>query len=159
MDSMYGDMVRMARRSADLSQRQLAGAAGVAPTTVARVESGRTQPSAAMLQRLLLAAGCELVLRRADGSRPVVLHDGRLRDGQGRRYPAHLDITLPPYWRHRIWPPGCKPPPVSYQRDRKRRDRLRWAGHVDPRVVPTPPELYGHRPAAAEPMQLSRVAG
>jgi len=43
-----------------MSQRELAGHAGVAQSTVVMIESGRRQPTVAMLQRLLAAAGFRL---------------------------------------------------------------------------------------------------
>jgi transcriptional regulator with XRE-family HTH domain len=149
MSIPYDDMVRTARRSADLSQRQLARLAEVAPSSVARVESGRVQPTLRMLVKLLAAAGCELVVvRRSDGRRPAHVRDGTLRDGQGRRYPAHLDIHVPMAYRDGIWPRAGWAP-VRYLRNRKRRDVARWAGHVDLRVVPSPEALYGHGPPRA----------
>lgn len=144
-DVPYGDLVRAARRSADLSQRQLAARAGVPASSVGRVESGRVQPTLRLLARLLHAAGCELVVvRRCDGERPAAVHDGTLRDGQGRRYPAHLDVRLPRAWPHGVWPPHWLHPPARYRLNRRIRDEQRWAGHVDPRVVPSPHELYSH---------------
>ena len=50
-------LLRHARRSAGLSQRALAEAAGVPQSTVARIELGRLSPRADTLERLLRAAG------------------------------------------------------------------------------------------------------
>lgn len=55
-------VLREARQSAGLSVRGLAAAAGVAYSTVARIESGRLDPTTGMLSRLLEAAGCQLEL-------------------------------------------------------------------------------------------------
>ena len=52
--------LRLARRRADLSQRELARAVGVSPAAVARAEAtGRT--SLALLERALTAAGLRRV--------------------------------------------------------------------------------------------------
>lgn len=59
---MNGDtaaLVRLARRRAGLTQRELARRAGTAQSVVARIESGRTSPAADTLARLLAAAGFE----------------------------------------------------------------------------------------------------
>lgn len=56
-----GGILRQARRRAGLSQRQLSRLTGVAEARISDYENGRHQPSAAMLQRLLAAAGHDLV--------------------------------------------------------------------------------------------------
>lgn len=55
--------LRGARRSASLSQAELAARAGVPQSTVGRIESGRATPSVSTLGRLLALCGWEL---RAD---------------------------------------------------------------------------------------------
>lgn len=55
-----GSLLREARRRAGLSQRELAERAGTSQSVVARIELGRTSPSADTLRRLLDAAGFEL---------------------------------------------------------------------------------------------------
>ncbi|MER5458858.1 GNAT family N-acetyltransferase [Micromonospora sp. NPDC002389] len=53
-----GAMLRVLRRRADLSQRELAALSGVPQSTVARIESGRgTDPRFRTVQRLVSAAG------------------------------------------------------------------------------------------------------
>ena len=52
--------VNGARRSAGLSQRQLADRAGIPQPTIARIESGKQMPRADTLDRLLRACGWEL---------------------------------------------------------------------------------------------------
>lgn len=64
-----------ARAKRGMSQRELARAAGVPQSTVAAVESGRRQPSVAMLERLLDAAGFHLETRLVNTIRPSVLLD------------------------------------------------------------------------------------
>ncbi len=53
-----------------MSQRELAQAAGVPQSTVSKIESGQRQPSVAMLERLLEAAGFSLQTRLANTIRP-----------------------------------------------------------------------------------------
>ena len=50
------------------SQRGLARAAGVPPSTVSRIEAGDMDPTVGMLERLVAAAGCVLDLDARDGS-------------------------------------------------------------------------------------------
>ncbi len=54
--------LRAARRRAEMSQRALAIAAGVAPSVVCAYETGARQPSAKMLARLVRATGAELAI-------------------------------------------------------------------------------------------------
>ncbi len=53
-------LCRQARRQAGLSQRELAGRARVSPSTVARIERGRAEPTLDLLLRLVRACGLEL---------------------------------------------------------------------------------------------------
>ncbi|WP_280305732.1 nucleotidyltransferase domain-containing protein [Nocardia neocaledoniensis] len=68
-----GRLVHEARRRRRLSQRELAKRAGVAQSTVATVESGRRQPSFAMVEQLLAAAGFRLGTSLVNAVRPSVL--------------------------------------------------------------------------------------
>lgn len=58
--SKSGLLLREARQAAGLSVRGLAASAGVAASTVARIESGRLDPTTGMLAGLLAAAGRRL---------------------------------------------------------------------------------------------------
>ena len=55
-------LLRYARRSAGLSQRELAHRAGVPQPAISRIESRRTVPRADTLERLLRACGVRLEL-------------------------------------------------------------------------------------------------
>ena len=59
-----GRALRRARAAADLSQRQLAAAARVPQTTIARIESGVVSPRVDTLDRLLGLCGFRLALSR-----------------------------------------------------------------------------------------------
>ena len=68
-------LLRTARSRAGLSQRALAAAAGTSQSAVAAIEAGRKQPTVATLERLLHAAGTELV--PADEEQAALLRRGR----------------------------------------------------------------------------------
>lgn len=59
-------LVREARRAASLTQAQLAARAQTTQSAIARLESGRTSPTVANLDRVLRAAGRQLELRAPD---------------------------------------------------------------------------------------------
>lgn len=74
----------LARQRTGLSQRALAERAGVSQSEIARIESGRREPSIPVLQCILAGAGLELRLRLA----PLDDHDLVLAARQARRSPA-----------------------------------------------------------------------
>jgi transcriptional regulator with XRE-family HTH domain len=93
MRNELGDALRLARRSAGLSQAAVARQAGVAQSTVSRVEGGR----AASLNDLALIAtlvGIDLVVRAYPGGAP-------LRDVGHVRLFARLRALLPGTYRWR----------------------------------------------------------
>ena len=57
--TLAGELLTKARIETGLSQRELAHRAGVAQSTVARIESGRTDPGFEMVRRILAAVGLE----------------------------------------------------------------------------------------------------
>jgi transcriptional regulator with XRE-family HTH domain len=63
-----GPVLREARRAAGLSQRALAGRAGVPQPAVARIESGGVVPRVDTLDRLLAACGRALALTIRPGA-------------------------------------------------------------------------------------------
>lgn len=79
--TVAGGLVLMAREEAGLSQRELADRAGIAQSEIARIESGKREPSIPVLQRILAGAGVELRFRLA----PVDDHDQVLASRQVRR--------------------------------------------------------------------------
>ncbi|CRK59458.1 Predicted nucleotidyltransferases [Alloactinosynnema sp. L-07] len=66
-------LVATARGKRGLSQRELAAAAGVPQSTVSKIESGQRQPSVAMLERLIAAAGFQVATQLVNTVRPSVL--------------------------------------------------------------------------------------
>jgi transcriptional regulator with XRE-family HTH domain len=77
------DLVRVARRTAGFTQRELATHAGTSAAAINRYERNRTIPDLRTLQRVLAACGFELELgmtrRTADGE-PDVARDQAERD-------------------------------------------------------------------------------
>ena len=138
--------MRRLRRIADLSQKQLAQAAAVSQPAIARIESGTLVPSFAVFQRIVRATGHYLAVVDEDGHvvKPMVDSDD-VRNGAGRRYPAHLDTILDPlpgeWWADQY---GLARPPETFYRDRAYRDARRarsvWAIRVAQyRGAPEPP--------------------
>ncbi|MGH8893161.1 MAG: anthranilate synthase component I [Actinomycetes bacterium] len=85
-------LVRAVRRRGDLSQRELARAAGVSPRALAAIEAGETTHSSFLIiARLVNAAGCDVIAVDADGLR-VPETVGGLLDRGNRFFPAHLDV-------------------------------------------------------------------
>jgi transcriptional regulator with XRE-family HTH domain len=70
-------IVREARARAKLTQRALAERARTAQSEIARIETGRQDPSLSTLERLVRAAGFDLRIQLA----PHDDHDERLIDG------------------------------------------------------------------------------
>lgn len=146
------EMVRKVRRLAGLSQRELAGATGLASATVSRLESGRRTPTVALFERILRVAGLRLVVVDAEGPAvlPMRLWDGTT-DGAGRRYPAHLDLILDPdgEWWGDVY--GLTQPPETFHRDPERRAAQRRRSQWEVRVArhrhePAPPDRWRGRP-------------
>jgi transcriptional regulator with XRE-family HTH domain len=80
-------LVRRARTSAGLTMRALAVRADVAASSIARIESGKVDPTVGMLARLLHAAGRELELATHRGPGPELadLADAWLHGPNGDR--------------------------------------------------------------------------
>lgn len=66
------ELLLRARQEAGLSQRELADKAGVAQPEIARIESGKREPSIPTIRRIVAGAGLELRLRLVPVVQPVV---------------------------------------------------------------------------------------
>jgi transcriptional regulator with XRE-family HTH domain len=139
-------LVRAVRRHADLSQRELAQRASVCRSTVSKIEAGEREPSLALFERLVRAAGCRLVVVNEHNHvlQPMVEAED-LRDSLGRRFPSHLDLIIAPrrgeWWADQY---GLARPPETFHRDRVWRDRQRRRSRWEVRVkqlrnAPAPP--------------------
>lgn len=145
-DSLPG-VIRAARRYADMSQRELAKAAGVGRSTIAKLETGTSMPSLSLLLKILDAARINLVATDDDGCVlfPMRVWDDTL-DGAERMFPAHLDLILDPtyddWWASQF---GLARPPETFHRDRRYRDAKRrlsqwWVRVQQHRNTPPPPD-------------------
>jgi transcriptional regulator with XRE-family HTH domain len=148
----FSGFLRRARRIADMSQRELARAAGVSQAAVSQIEAGTRVPSMRLFQRILAVAGLQLVV--VDAGRRIVAPMaawGDTRDGAERLYPAHLDTILDPEpgeWWADVY--GLMRPPETFRRNRKDRDAQRRRSQWEVRVakyrnVPPPPDPRAFR--------------
>ena len=139
-----GALVRRIRRTADLSQRQLAHALGVSIGAVAEAETGRRDLPATVLARAAGLAGLRLGLLDADGREVVGMTPHGVRDRADRRYPAHLDVRDGEQdWWHGNERYSRERPWYTFDRDRAYRDRFRQAmgtpsDHQEPRPGDSP---------------------
>jgi transcriptional regulator with XRE-family HTH domain len=140
-------IVRAVRRRSGMSQRDLAEAAGVASSTVAKLETGRLIPSLMTFLRILGVAELVLVVTDEHGDvvRPMGVWDDT-HDAAGRKFPAHLDLIIDPrvgeWWGDTY---GLYRPPETFHRSRTYRDAKRklsqWSVRVKQfRHAPKPPD-------------------
>lgn len=138
--------VRRARRTADLSQRELAAALGVHQSRISRVEAGRAV-TLSMFEEILATAGLRIVIVDEAGAEVEPMPTDVLRDRAGRRQPSHLDVhALPERPIYRLLFRGVDTPgrPVWYHR-RRDRDLLRAATGAEPPEQPTLSSLAADR--------------
>lgn len=101
-DGEIPGLVRRVRRILDVSQRGLAALVGVSQSVVARWETGRTSPRAAVLMRLLRMAKVVTEFHHEDSGQEVEpMRDDGARDRAGRRFPAHADPKVTGWWAPR----------------------------------------------------------
>ena len=83
-------LVRRVRRILDVSQRGLAALLGISQSQVARWETRRTSPRAAIVVEMLRLAKVRIDLRhRETGALVEPMRDDGGRDRAKRRYPPH----------------------------------------------------------------------
>lgn len=87
VNGFAGTMLKLARQDKQLTQRELAEAAGVPHTTIAKIESGGRQPSWPVLCRILAAVDLEMRVRLA----PYDDHDDVLDAAEERLTPQQRD--------------------------------------------------------------------
>jgi transcriptional regulator with XRE-family HTH domain len=120
-------LIRAARRTQRMSQRELAAIASVPHSTIGRIEAGSVDPRVGTFVRVLRVLGYQVVVTDPLGGllEPVAEED-EPHDRAGRRLPAHLKIyKTPGYfdcdrgwwgWERIAWPfgPG-EPPEYTYR--------------------------------------------
>ncbi len=87
-----GRMLRALRARARLSQRTMAGFAGLSKTTYGAAETGERELTVSAFARAVGALGWVVELRSPDGSRLVAEPKDGPRDSRGRRLPAHVEV-------------------------------------------------------------------
>jgi transcriptional regulator with XRE-family HTH domain len=126
--SRLGSLVRRIRRTADLSQRELAGALGVSTGAVAQAESGARDLPATVLARAAEVAGLRLALVDHSGAEVPGMDGAAVRDRGGRFFPAHLDLRPgDTSWWHGDERYSRERPEYTFDRDRRGRDEFRVA--------------------------------
>jgi transcriptional regulator with XRE-family HTH domain len=143
-------LLRRIRRTADLSQRELARALGVSTGAVAQAESGARDLPATVLTRAAELAGLRLVLVDASGTEVPAMDGAAVRDRGGRRFPAHLDPRHGDVgWWHGPERYSRERPEFTFDRDRRERDDLRTVVGVPPdHHVPGPGDSLEERARA-----------
>lgn len=118
--------LRRIRRTADLSQRELAQRAGISKTAVAAAEAGTRDLPVAALARAAELAGLRVALLDADGHEAGPMRPDGAVDAALRRLPAHLDTEhtdeVAHRWEHR---PHRRQPWFTFALDRAARDARR----------------------------------
>ena len=153
-------LVRRIRRTADLSQRELAARTGLSKTTIAAAEAGSRDLGVTRLALLAEVAGLRLVLLDADGREVTGMHPDGPRDVTQRRLPAHLDTEhtdeVADRWVHR---PDRRQPWFTFGLDRAARDRQRArAGTPDDHGLPVPGDSPAERRAQRQQAARRRAA-
>ncbi len=119
-------LVRRIRRTADVSQRELATRTGVSKSTIAAVEAGSRDLGVTRLAILAEVAGLRLALVDGEGREVPGMDPDGARDATRRRLPAHLDTRhtdeVADRWAHR---PDRQQPWFTFGLDRAGRDHRR----------------------------------
>ncbi|WP_448611275.1 helix-turn-helix domain-containing protein [Geodermatophilus sp. URMC 60] len=153
-------VLRRIRRTADLSQRGLASAAGLSVSAVAHAEAGTRDLPSRALARAAELAGLRLALLDADGREVAGMDPDGARDATGRRLPAHLDTQhtdeVADRWAHR---PDRQQPWFTFGLDRAARDRQRArVGTPEDHDVPVAGDSRAERRARRQETARRRAA-
>ncbi|SDM53009.1 Helix-turn-helix domain-containing protein [Geodermatophilus siccatus] len=153
-------VLRRIRRTADLSQRELASAAGLSVSAVAHAEAGTRDLPSCALARAAELAGLRLVLLDAEGREVRGMHPDGPRDSTRRRLPAHLDTQhtdeVADRWAHRLDRPQ---PWFTFGLDRAARNRQRArVGTPEDHDVPVPGDSPAERRARRQEAARRRAA-
>jgi transcriptional regulator with XRE-family HTH domain len=156
-DRVLPGLLRRVRRLADMSQREMARASGIAPAALGRAEAGGDL-RVSQLGRILGVAGLRLAVLDGSGGELMPMSEHAVRDGAGRLLPAHLDTRHgdDDWWGgpHR---PRLRPPRYTFDRDRTLRDERRAAGVPEDHHLPEPGDSLAERAAARRRESLRRA--
>jgi transcriptional regulator with XRE-family HTH domain len=157
--SLEGTLRRI-RRTADMSQREMAAAAAIPRSTLAAGESGARDLGARALARAATVAGLRVALLDREGTEVRPMDDDAVRDMVGRRFPAHLDTRYSEEdWWHGPERYSRPQPWYTFDRDRGRRDAFRRSGGVpDDHQQPRPGDSPADREAARRREARRRVS-
>lgn len=144
---VVASLLRRIRRTADLSQRELAVALGLSRSTIARAETGDRDLPATVLVRAARLAGLRLALLDAGGQEMAGMTDLAVRDQAGRRFPAHLDVRYGDQaWWYGDQRYDREQPWYTFDRARRVRDRWRgWTGTPEDHQEPQPGDSPAER--------------
>lgn len=84
VERLAANLLKIARAKTGMSQRELADAAGVAQSTIARIESGSRQPSLPVLAKILAAVDFDMRITLSSYDS----HDDTLDESCARLSPA-----------------------------------------------------------------------
>jgi transcriptional regulator with XRE-family HTH domain len=123
-------LLRVVRRLRRISQRELAALAQVPPSTIDRIEAGRSDPRVSTLTAILGAAGLELSVHVGGRVVEVDAELERLVDGAGRHFPAHWEVRevrwLDGYWGWWRKNPNLKSFPPTHTYWKRGYNMHRW---------------------------------
>jgi len=142
--------LRRIRRTADLSQRELATRIDVSKSAIAAAESGSRSLDLRLLAEAAELAGLHLALVDADGHEVSGMAAEGVRDMSGRRFPAHLDTRYSDEgWWHHPHRYDRAQPWYTFDRDRRTRDAFRAHGAIpDDHQLPQPGDSPAERAEA-----------
>ncbi|MCA0144798.1 helix-turn-helix transcriptional regulator [Blastococcus sp. LR1] len=152
--------LRRIRRTADLSQRELAERIGASKSAIGRIECGHGGLDVGLLVRAAALAGLRLALLDESGQEVRGMSRDAVRDRSGRRFPAHLDTMLSEerWWRWDIRRDRAQP---SYTFDRRARweaPARRRADRPDDHLLAQPGDAPWERAAARRAEARRRAA-
>jgi HTH-type transcriptional regulator/antitoxin HipB len=152
--------LRRIRRLADLSQRELAAAAGISSSAIGQAESGQRDLSVGVFSGIASLAGLRLGLMDGQGEEVTPMSQGGVRDGANRRFPAHLDTRYSDEgWWHGPHRYNREQPWYTFDRDRRTRDRYRRRnGTPDDHQFPRPGDSPADRAEARRRARLQARA-
>jgi transcriptional regulator with XRE-family HTH domain len=157
-------LLRRIRRTADLSQRELAARLRVSKTAVAAFESGTRTIDVHLLAAAAALAGLRIALLDEAGAEVRGMRPDCVRDRGGRRFPAHLDTVLSEErasrWEHR---PHLRQPTYTFDRrdpwaDAESRAQSRPDDHLVPQPGDSPADRAAARRREARDQRLDELA-